>query len=361
MDKEMRYNTLEGILYQGFVKYDRLSRITFETFSETSIANATDLNIFIDLYSIMHAIFSEHNRTVIKDYTAITSCIINMCGHYRDFFKRLQVKTKFYLIFSFNTCDINRKFVAGYNETFNRKTTQIKEFIEVAANNFELLDLLCPYLPDIFFVKSARNYESSVIISHIIDTLHDGHPNLIISKDLYPIQLCSMHPYTSYLKPIKYMGEDNSIMIPICEKYSYRESFWKVVGGLRKIDYEKFMCISPVNFPLLMALHKFPERDINTITVNITEAIKIIYNIVESEDIKIIPSQLYSDDFSVRNIPVAKVESLCNVLDVSFMKQYYSMDPESKSIKFTNIRDDAALRNIDAKFFSNNPIDFSKL
>ena len=112
---------LAAIIYGSYVKMDRMQKIVFETFSNTSIAEATHLNIFIDLYSTLHPIFSEHFRVNIENYTDVTSGIINMCAHYRKFFRGLGVHTSFYLIYSDNTCDFNRKFVAGYNETFLRK------------------------------------------------------------------------------------------------------------------------------------------------------------------------------------------------------------------------------------------------
>ena len=53
----------------------------------------------------------------------------------------------------------------------------------------KLLKILCPYLPAIYYVDSEQNFEVAVIIAHIIETLNDPNPNLIISKDFYPIQL----------------------------------------------------------------------------------------------------------------------------------------------------------------------------
>ena len=65
--------TVENIIYGSFVKHNRLEQIVFNTFSNTSIAGATELNVFIDLYSVLKSVFSQHFRTDISDYTAITS------------------------------------------------------------------------------------------------------------------------------------------------------------------------------------------------------------------------------------------------------------------------------------------------
>lgn len=360
MQVDDRLVAVENIIYGSFVKMERMQQLTINTFSNTSIASATKLNVFIDLYSVLKSIFSEHYRTNITDYTAITSGIINMCSHYRSFFKRLSVQTKFYLVFSFNTCDINRKFVAGYNEEFMRKS-QIPLFNKLAMDNFELLDLLCPYLPDIFFVKSPRNYESAIVIANLIEMLNDGCPNLIISKDLYPLQLCYLYPYTSYLYPIKRMGgKDESIMIPISEKSTFRKEFWNLVASVRKFNLSQVEDISPVNFPLFSALNRFPERGINSMA-NVAGTRNIIKKLVGTDDVKILPVHLSNDEEIMSKIPVAKVESRMNVLDVQFILNYYKNDPESKSIQLQNLEDDSAINMINSRFFSHNPLDLNKL
>ncbi len=153
MENNTGASPIEDKIIGSYVKYDRLSKITYDTYGGSSIASATELNVFIDLYSIMHSIFSESGQTIIDNYTSITSSIINMVGHYRAFFRKMNVRTKFFLIFSYNTCDINRKFLAEYNEVFLKKS-EIKTFRKIADDNFNLMNILCPYLTDIFFIKS---------------------------------------------------------------------------------------------------------------------------------------------------------------------------------------------------------------
>lgn len=351
---------LAAIIYGSYVKMDRMQKIVFETFSNTSIAEATHLNIFIDLYSTLHPIFSEHFRVNIENYTDVTSGIINMCAHYRKFFRGLGVHTSFYLIYSDNTCDFNRKFVAGYNETFLRKS-QIKMFRDIIDNNLDLLSTICPYLPDIHFVKSINNWESAVIIANIIETLNDGSPNLIISRDLYPLQLCALYKWTSYLYPLKQRGGDDiSIMVPLNEKINFRNEFWKLYikdkPGELKTDLNK---ISPVNISLLSSINGFNHREVKLL-YNISTAKKIILAITNGEDIKITPFQLFNDEKVSNIINVQQVESRLKALDVTFALPYYKQDPESK-YTFINLEDNGAINKINAKYFENNPLELQKL
>ena len=63
----------------------------------------------------------------------------------------------------------------------------------------------------------------------------------------------------------------------------------------------------------------------------------------------------------IKNLPVNTIESRMKSLDVAFMRPYYDNDPESRSIKLDNLNDSAAVNNINAKFFRDNPINLSLL
>ena len=351
--------SIDGAIYGSFVKYDRLDQIVFDAFSNTKIAQATDLNIFIDLYSIMHSLFSEHYRVDFSNYTDITTCLINMCAHYRAFFRRLRVNTTFYLVFSTNCSPINRKYVAEYNEVFYNKTL-VPESKKITGDNFKLLSAICPYLPDIHFINSMDGFEVSVIIAHLIEMLHDGKPNMIISRDLYPIQLTYLYPFTTFLYSRKQKGVgDTSILIPVSEKDTYRHEFWNLIRESRKINGDKLESISPVNYTLFTAIAGFSDRGLKAVH-NATSAIKLIHSIVGGEDIKINPAQLHTPEIMAKcNVPL--IETRYNVLDVPFMLPYYKNTPECNNIKIMNLHDDAVINKINARYFERNPINLQLL
>lgn len=349
----------ETLIYGSFVKHDRLKTIVYDAFSNTSTAGATELNIFIDMYSVLKSIFSESFRTDISDYTAITSGIINMCSHYRSFFKTLSVHTKFYLFFSFNTGDFYRKFNDDYNKVFKEKS-EIPQFRDMAMTNFELLDILCPYLPDIFFIRSVQNYESTVMMANMLERLGSQTPTMIISRDLYPIQLCSYYPKVSFLYPRKTRYGDKSVLLPISEKPSFREEFWKLIARNRNISFRSLMDISPINFPLFSSMYKFPERCIRGYT-DLRNTVNAIKKIAGSEDIMILPEQLDQDPYLRDHLNTYMIGVNWKILDYHYMKPYYDNDPECKSIRLENLQDNTAIQHINAKFFAKNPIELQKL
>ena len=80
---------LASAIYGSYVKKAVLTDLVYNTYSNSSIAEATELNIFIDLNSVMHPLYSEHNRILFENITDLSSGIINMCAHYRSFFREL--------------------------------------------------------------------------------------------------------------------------------------------------------------------------------------------------------------------------------------------------------------------------------
>lgn len=352
---EQQGRTIENIIFSSCVRYEQLKYLVYNTFSNSSIAQATEVNIFVDLYSVLKTIFSEHGHTDLShgNYSDLTVCLVNLCAHYRTFFRGLGVKTNFYLIYSLNICDLNKKFYPEYNAKFEPKT-EISAFKNLVQSNFAILDLIVPYLPDIYFIRGIENYESSIMISYLINKLNDGLPNIILSSDLYSIQLCCKHPYTSFLLPRKYHGDDISMMLPINEKDTFRDSFWWIVSTVRGINREKFGNLSPINFPLISAINRFPERNMNALT-NIDSVCNFISSIVGDEDIKITESQLISIQNSKINIGPAIQRY--KALDIDFIYPYYCNTPEAMSIKLENLQDTTGqLQKINAKYFANNPM-----
>lgn len=351
--------SVKQIIYRSFVKYDRLQPLIYETFSNSSISECTSLDIYIDLYSVLKPLFSEHSRTKIEEYTEVTTEIINMCAHYRYFFRKLSVATRFFLVWSYNTSEINRKFVSEYNSTFLTKS-QVKIFREFVNNNLDLMEILVPYLPDIFLVRSIKDYESAVIISSLIDK--NNTPSLIITHDIYPIQVAVYNRNTAILYPKKYNGRDESLMIPINEKSNFRHEFWRLLKdtNIIKVKEEFFQVLSPLNFTLFSAFNGMVCRNIKPM-YSVVQSAKLIYYLTQGQDIKILPEQLYNDENIVNTVPVSMIEARYNAMDINYIKPYYIQDPEFLSLKFDNLRDDNAVNHINSKFFANNPIDVNKL
>lgn len=363
VNADIRLRSSGQIIGAYMVRNDRLRDLVYKTYGNSSISTATKLNIFIDLADVMHPLYSEHNRITIENITDISSAIINLCGHYRYFFRSaLGVDTRIFLIHSTNTCELNTKYIGEYNAAFKHKIA-VTNTTKLIQNNLKLLEVLTPYLPAIYYIDSPENYESSVIMAHLIETLNDPNPNLIISHDLYAMQLCAQYKWTSFLYPFKhnvnYTLTDDSWMIPVNDKESFRKEFWDCFRFRRRIQTECLYKISPINYPLLNAIVAFPERSTKAIA-SIPTAANFIHHIVGSEDIKILSSQFMNDP-ELAKYPVANIEARYKAMDVQYQLPFYRNTPEAGNIKLLDLDDIATVNSICAKYYTSNPIDLQKL
>lgn len=352
---------LEQVIYGGYTRKVVLEKLVYETYGNSSIADATELNIFIDITSILHPLYSERNRIQYNNITDISAGILNMCGHYRSFFwENLRVKTAIYLVNSLNTHPLNTKFVASYNSDFARKS-QVTNLKSVIDNNLKLLEILCPYLSGIYFVNSIENYETSVIIANLIETINDGRPNLIISHDIYPMQLTALYKNTSYLYPSKYKTEDTSWMLPINEKGDYKYQFWYNYKKLKSAPTcSNIESISPINMPLLLAIAGYKGRYMSRVLPT-PAARDFILSLVGSEDIKVAPAMFTENTDLASKYPVNIIEYNYNALDLTYALAFYRESPEAKAIQFLDLEDAPTVNKIVAKYYANNPIDLTKL
>lgn len=360
-DDNVKLN-LANVIYGAYTKHDVLRNLVYQTYGNSSIAEATKLNIFVDLNSILHALYSEHNRIIFDNITDVSAGIINLCAHYRSFFRYIGVDTRFFLINSLNTCDINCKFISEYNSEFKRKT-QVTQTLGLINNNMSLLKILCPYLPAIYYVDSEQNFEVSVIIAYIIETLNDPNPNLIISRDFYPIQLVTKYRWTSYLCPVKAKGLNGSIdtswMLPINEKANFKEEFWKVIASIRNCSYNLLSTMSPINYSLYTSMTKVPERSLKPVVPN-NRARDLITSLVGSEDVKIQISQVINNP-NFNEYPLGEIDARYKVVDIDYILSIYRNSPEAKQIQFIDLEDIATVNKIAAKYYANNPLDLQKL
>ena len=359
MDQNNNTVPVELLVTKYFVKYTRLTLLVSNVFRGSK---ATEINLYIDLYGLYKTLFSRSYRTDVSDYTSFTSSIINMCIHYRTFFKGIGVRSNIFIVSSYNIPEINRKFVANYNKTFveKYKNELVREMIEL---NRQLLEILCPYLPDIYFFTTE--FESTVMIDYLIrNEISKGNknPNIILSSDIYPMQLCSLYDDTTFLKPKKSFGEDLSILTYPRTHQTFKQSFWSIICGERDnlASDANTMSISPCNYMLLEALNRFPERNLENI-VNISTASKIIHNIVGEESTKLNPDLLFTYSKEVERISKSKVESRYKTLDIDFQRMLFDESIESKMITYENLVDPDAIKLIGSQYFQSDPIDFLKL
>lgn len=350
---------IKQLIYMNAVKYDRLSQIVNTAFANS---NSSALHIYIDLNSILKSLYrAEYD---IKDYSVLSAYIINLCAHYREFFERkpYEVKTDFYLIYSPNCPILNKQLYYGYNSKFEKQFVSNNKIRDMITHNIKLLNILCPYLPDIYFINGT--YETGVIIKDIINRngLTDSTiPNLVITKDVYNYQLVQGQYLgeTIILRPKKVEGIDTSYFI----NYDNVKQFYLLDRGA-KLD-----SLNDINADLLsviMALTSVPQRSISTLT-SITKAKKALKIAIDN---KLLSNSQFSNPDLLWNIikesidptlPIDAFSKRFRAIDIWAQSLVYYESQEAKSLQFLNLVDTKSLHNIVDDFFKTEPIDLERL
>lgn len=278
---------LEQIINSNLIRYsyddDKLSKLIYEAFKGSS---ATNINLYIDLYSIFKSIYS--NACVITDYIKITECILKMRHHYIEFFrKRLGVECKVYFVYS-NTNNIpyiNCQYVQNYNKKNLKEFNQYPEIDKMIKMNVELLNLTMPYIRDSYFIPTS--FETGVCIYDLISrnaVQRPNVPNIVLTKDVYNWQLVNCQgPKTIILRPKKTSDVnknrvDESFYI---DKYNLYDKFLKERKVKTTINYGEMMSEL---LSLLMTLSSVIERSIKMMC-NITTSVSIIRQAISNHGI----------------------------------------------------------------------------
>lgn len=346
-------STIEEILYSGYTKYDRLNNIF------PDLPRGSFLDVYIDMTSFIKQLYKQD--VLINNYKIITSSIINMCAHYRQFFSNREIDSTFYIIYSKNNSEINKKFYSDYNGKMDyvyKMNTQIESVI---MDNIDLLKILCPYLPDIHFVESPLGYETGAIMLDIMDkvNLSNDRFNMVITKDIYNYQLAAFNN-TFILRPLKALKEgDQSYIV-------YSDILLDAIYAGRKLQLRNnFLNYGLAS--LILALSNVPERNIKSL-LNINTTISILEDAVNNYKI----SNEYN--YHIMNLwdglknyePIYKIgqsvfENRFKAVDLKFQSMVYSNTLESDSIQFNNLYDPDAVRAINNKYFRDNPLDLNAL
>ena len=348
---------VQQLIGSNMIQYAKLDQLINYAYAGSG---ARGINLFIDLYSIYKTLYSRSDQTSTENYIEVTSTIIDLCAHYRRYFKKIGVYTTIYLVSGYNTNPYNTKMVSGYNRTMVEKLGNMKVF-NMVETNIELLKIMVPYLKDIFFVNTS--YETTLMMRYLILKNGKGYPNIILTRDSYPAQLTAEFPQTTLLRPKKnHTGMDLSEIIVPREHFNYNDSFWGYTIAENE-NSSTTLDISPVNFPLLSALSRFKDRNIKTL-ISVPEASKIIYSTIGKQDVKLDPDALYhmSNNPRLMCAAFATVDSRYKTLDATgYQYNLFTESTESLDINLTNLYDPEALQQINAAYFQNDPLDLHGL
>ena len=337
------------------IRYDKLMELIPTYFAGS---DATEINLYIDITTIIKRCSTDVSDTKDKDLILVSS-IINMCAHYRQFFKsRLGVYANIFIVLSSMTDTYNRKFVMDYKNS----PQQVGSFdLNMINRSCDYLTLITKYIENVYFVQTA--YEAGVAIYSLINSKTarcQNFPDIVLTKDIYNYQLAStgaaiLRPKKSNMGDVSYIfGDVDAVSIYLLER--------------KVLSVETTLTSSAL--PCIMALTRVPERHIKSIK-SIPVVIKGLNSLVSkglltsnTNDIKYICKMLNEEGIKTNDDEIFWRYSAISIED-QFIKLSSGMsDLGSFSIctwNPVNLYDPESLKNLNNNEFMHFPLDIMAL
>lgn len=175
-----------------------------------NIIYTNNVNIIIDFKQVIRKIFrgSYSIESLDKIYLksqieAISSDIIGIISHYRNYFHKYSKYTTFYFIYSESECEIIKNIYPDYKKDFYDKYLHTNEENKVKQYLMKKVMNVCKtvfsFLPNVYYINSSK-YDELVYIKHIIQTANEYDINLVLSNDENMLQVIDNHSFVLDIK-----------------------------------------------------------------------------------------------------------------------------------------------------------------
>lgn len=361
----------KNILYGYYIKYQKLMELTLEEFRNTSNANATKVNIYIDLYDMLYSLYTS--KVDIRDTFDISSTIINLVAHLRGYYKRSHmVDTKIYLVYGATNSSMQDKLIfGGYNRKGRDIILENPKINKSISEVFNHLEILCKYIDQVYFIKVNDFDTATIIFDRVLkeEAENPAIPNIVITKSLYAYQIPAYTVNTRIFRPLKSKGTDNSYIINKSNCiYAY---FFDRSSGNTELSEELNNIIQTLNpeiINLLMTLAGIRTRGVKPI-LNITSSLRELQKMIDNRliingynSILDYPTNVYTMNPAMINNKV-EISSRFRGLDLRLQHMAFLQSVYFQSIdqSIIDLIDDEGFRHIAGKYYKDNPIDINNL
>lgn len=348
------------LIGSSYIKDERLLQMTQYAFAGS---NADTVNIYIDLYSVLRKILSS-NYDISKQCSKyeIASGILNMIAHYRSFFlRKLNVRTRFFFIYSINNSVNNTIFYPKYNSTYKTNLLFYKDKFDILVNNISLVERIMPYLPDTCITVVRQ--EPCVAMYDIMIKEKSEYPNIVITQDVVTMQICTLFPNTVIYRPKKSKGQDLSFAI-----VPSNNGLYYYLSDERKCGKPELTCeISPKLYSFVLSIIGTKHRDMNSL-MSYTSVMKQLNSAICSgmvlNDYNSIIRNIYEqfDDKTINILAEDSVEQRFKAIDLTSQYNMYCNNMDRFNYKgIQNLYDPNGVHTICEEYFRECPIDVERM
>ena len=329
-------------LYSYYIKYDILG--------ELSLGLENDINIYVDIYRMLQVYRFNYNEIPKRDFI-IPSFIINLAGHYRNFYRKMGINCKIYLVYADGSNSNHKIFIPSFNSHKDELRLNYENNKKYINEQLELVKILAAYINDVYFIR--RTSEFSVVVNDIIN-MHNSPVNIALTRSKYVYQLSAMNKNTYMFIP-KMLTENTHGISKSNALIRYYQS------TKSKTALSRMANMSSELMSVFFALNGCSDKNVHAI-INIDKVSRVIQEAIEKNLIL----NGYNADFrSVynalpdihKNIDPTTFEYRFKGVDLYYQTMIYKTSMESKDMSWNiNLNDPNTIRQINNKYFTKYPI-----
>lgn len=347
--------------YKSLVKYDKLSQFINLYYSDNG---SNDIDLYIDISSFILSMSHKDNINNIDktDDLYISAWIINMCAHYRRFFRtRYGVSTTIFLIYR-DLFDNGATYRRVLSPEYARPIVENPNISNAINVNVSILKDIIKYIPDVEFI--CTKYEFGLKVMHIKKSRDNKIPAMVITNDIINYQLAAKNDTnnTCVVIPNKYNGDDISDFI------TEDNAIYKYLSHKKCNVTPCMIGDNHYYIPLIMAMSGFPKRNFKAV-YSIQQTINSINELCSNSMIqKGIYTPIERVLYLISAIYPNKVPYNKQIMDRFYCLNFFSQCmafPDDLDIDpyngIVNLYNPQAVYEVNEKFFKNYQLDLNNL
>lgn len=345
---------LESLLLGYYIKYDRLFMLCNRSLANI---NSDVIDIYIDLYDILKPIYTK--EVYANKKYVIVSSIINLAAHLRGYFwTRHRLHTRIFLVYGEAITLQHKQFYPTFGDEKFKETNNYERNKNFINSQLELVKILCAYIYDVYYIHKNSDF-SMFVYDNIVN--NQKIPAIILSKSKYAYQIPALLNNSVIFRPKKYSGEDISFVV---SRASVNQTFYNKISNTTVLD--RLSRINPSLLSLMISLTGLPSYNLKTL-LNITTASKLVDDAISfnriindyNNDINYVYNSLIGLD---KYIDPVSFSYRFNAVDIVTQHRIYNSTAEARDISwYINLNDPNTIKDINNKYFIDNPLDLNNL
>lgn len=346
---------LSSLLLSYFIKYERMLQMVEYSLGD---ASCNVIDVYIDLYDILKPIYTT--AVFANSKFLIVSSMINLAAHIREYFRsRHRLYTRIYLVYGASIATQHKLFHPTFGDDAFRQTVNYEKNHSFIQSQLQLLQILCGYIPDVYYIK--RDADFSMFVYDNIIKNDPNIPVIILTKSKYVYQIPAILPHVKIFRPKKHLGVDSSYVVSAPYVFG---TLYSKISNEQTLSY--LSRINPALCSAMMSITGLPSYGINSV-MNVTTASKNIYSAIVNNQIV----NDYNSDINhlYNNLPELqkKIDAVSfanrfKAIDLIYQHRIYNSTSEARDITwYINLDDPQTIKEINNKYFIDDPLDLNSL